>query len=138
MVTGLPRRSTVRITAGSHVVCSTSRQLPVLSMCSLSQTRQEKSIPDAAFSVGARHKNSDCSRHFFRGYVQAPPCGAHAHTCPACAHRREDGAFFRLRHAAAQRADAHEEWMHILTLLLNSKRCAYIFPLKLIYDKNVL
>lgn len=65
MVTGLPRRSTVRITAGSHVVCSTFRQLPVLSMCSLSQTQREKSIPDAAFSMGARHKNSICSQLFF-------------------------------------------------------------------------
>ena len=67
-----------------------------------------------------------------------PAACAHAHTCPACAHRREDGAFFRLRRAAAQRPDAHEERMHILTFLLNPKRYAYIFPLKLIYDKNVL
>ena len=34
-------------------------------MCSLSQTQREKSIPDAAFSMGARHKNSIRSQLFF-------------------------------------------------------------------------
>ena len=89
MVTGLPRRSTVRITAGSHVVCSTFRQLPVLSMCSLSQTRREKSIPDAAFSMGARHKNSIRSQLFFADMCKRHASSRGLYTCSACTYREE-------------------------------------------------
>ena len=90
MVTGLPRRSTVRITAGSHVVCSTLRQLPVLSICSLSQTQREKSIPDAAFSMGARHKNSIRSQLFFADMCKRRAPFTHPHACSACAHREKN------------------------------------------------
>lgn len=90
MVTGLPRRSTVRITAGSHVVCSTFRQLPVLSICSLSQTQREKSIPDAAFSMGARHKNSIRSQLFFADMCKRRAPFTHPHACSACVHREKN------------------------------------------------
>ena len=60
----MPRRSTVRITSGSHVVLHVP-SVACASMPPLSQNRPEKSIPDAAFSMGANHKKTDGSLCFF-------------------------------------------------------------------------
>lgn len=60
----MPRRSTVRMTAGFHVVLHVP-SVACASMPPLSQKRPKKSIPDAAFSMGANHKKTDGALCFF-------------------------------------------------------------------------
>jgi hypothetical protein len=57
-------------------------------MYSLSQTQREKSIPDAAFSMGARHKNSIGSQLFFADMCKRR-AALRIRTLVRCAHKEE-------------------------------------------------